>query len=71
MSDQLKAKTMGIVILVITVSVCIVFVASVLIPLYQNLPMSDTRASIIEGVMMALIGLIGIYIGSEIRGKNP
>jgi len=70
MSDSLKSKTLGLVIVIITFSVCTVFLASVLIPLWQQIPMSDTRASTVEDVIHALIGIILLYAGSEIRGKS-
>lgn len=71
MSLELKHKMMGAIVFVITISVCLVFVASVLVPLWQQIPMSDTRASVVEGVSNMLISIISMYVGSEIRARAP
>ncbi len=62
-------KTVDIIMIMITGTVCLILVMAAVSPLITGKPLTDIKSKMLVGVLGSLVSIISFYIGRRIGGR--
>jgi hypothetical protein len=63
-------KPIDIIVIILTVSVCLILVSSVMRPLITGASLSSDKAEMVAALVYACIAIISMYVGSKLNGVS-
>ena len=61
-------KTVDIIIIMLSATVCLIMIMAAISPLITGKPLTDIKAKMLVGVLGSIVSIISFYIGRRIGG---
>jgi len=63
-------KTVDLVIIILTAVVSISLIVSMTAPMITGLPLSDSKAQLVAGLLSSVVTIINIYVGYHVGKRD-
>lgn len=67
---MIKWKPYDIIILILAITISIVLIVIFIVTVFNEIPIADTNAKIVGGLLASIISIISMYIGAQIQKRK-